>query len=265
MLPLAFWNPIVDILLVGSKVKIVLTENPKTTGSYCSLRSVRRSILSMKTQSSLREPIFLAFVLVAFCSSFTAAQTENSSEYAVSNTVVAVQPAEQPISRSERVAWFVNSIVAPKSLAAGVFSSAWNTAVGSPKDYGPHWQGFGKRYGMRLTQVATGNAIEGGLGAVWGEDPRYFRSTENRPLRRLRHAAIMTFVARRPDGHLAPAFARYTAIVSNNFISNSWRVPSDSGTNAALTRSGLEFAGVLASNVFDEFWQDIYHRLRRIR
>lgn len=219
----------------------------------------------MKTKSPLRESIVLALVLAAFCSSFAGAQAENASEHAVLNTVVEAQSAYQPISRSERLAWFMNSTVGPQSLAAGVFSSAWNTAFDSPKEYGPHWEGFGRRYGMRLTQVATGNAIEGGLGALWGEDPRYFRSTENRLLRRLRHAAVMTFVARRPDGHFAPAFARYTAIVSNNFISNTWRAPSDSTTNAALTRSGLEFAGAFASNVFDEFWQDIYHRLRRTR
>jgi hypothetical protein len=77
---------------------------------------------------------------------------------------------------------------------------------------------------------------------------------------RLRHAAAMVFMARRADGSQAPAFARYTAIVGNNFISNTWRVSSESSINSALTRSALGFAGRFASNVFDEFWQDIRHK-----
>jgi hypothetical protein len=71
----------------------------------------------------------------------------------------------------ERLAWFMNSTVGQKSLAAGIVSAAWGTALNKPKEYGPHWEGFGKRYGMRLTGVATGNAIEAELGGLWGEDP----------------------------------------------------------------------------------------------
>jgi hypothetical protein len=171
--------------------------------------------------------------------------------------------AHEPISSGERWKYFVMSTVGPKSLAAGVVSSAWNTALDNPKEYGPHWEGFGKRYGMRLTQVATGNAIEGSLAAVLGEDPRYFRSAERRPLRRLRHAAAMVFIARRDDGSQAPAFARFTGMVGNNFISNTWRAPGDSTASAALTRSALELAGTFGSNIFDEFWQDIYRKLRK--
>jgi hypothetical protein len=70
----------------------------------------------------------------------------------------------QPISSSERGHWFLQSTVGPKSLAAGVVSAGWGTALNKPEEYGPHWEGFAKRYGMRLTGVATGNALEAGLG-----------------------------------------------------------------------------------------------------
>jgi hypothetical protein len=163
----------------------------------------------------------------------------------------------QPISSSERGRWFLQSTVGPKSMAAGVVSAGWGTALNKPEEYGPHWEGFAKRYGMRLTGVATGNAIEAGLGTIWNEDPRYVPSTETRPWPRLRHAAAEVFLAPRADGHQAPAFARYSGIVGGNFISNSWRVPSESTVTAALTRSALGFAGRFASNLFDEFWKDI--------
>ena len=190
-----------------------------------------------------------------------AAQTTNTSD----RTSVSVRSPRnrdyQPITGPERINWFVNATVGPKSLAAGVASAGWGSALNNPEEYGPHWAGFAKRYGMRLTGVSTGNAIEAGLGRLWGEDPRYVPSAEDRSIRRFRHAAAMVFMAPRTDGRQAPAFARYAGIVGNNFISNTWRVSSESSISAALTRSALGFAGRFASNVFDEFWSDIHHKI----
>jgi hypothetical protein len=81
-----------------------------------------------------------------------------------------------PITGKGRVTWAVVSTIGPQGLAAGVISAGWGTAFNSPEEYGTHWDGFAKRYGMRLTGVSTGNAIEASLGMTWGEDPRYFES-----------------------------------------------------------------------------------------
>ena len=69
-----------------------------------------------------------------------------------------------PITGKERFEWFVLGSVGPKSLGAGIFSAAISTAENTPVEYGPHWEGFGKRYAMRLTGVATSHAMEAGLG-----------------------------------------------------------------------------------------------------
>jgi hypothetical protein len=167
----------------------------------------------------------------------------------------------RPLSREERVHWFLNATVGPKSLGAGVVSAAWGTAFNNPEEYGPHWDGFAKRYGMRLTGVATSNAIEAGLGSLWGEDPRYTSVGEGNVWSRVRNAARMTVVAERADGSAAPAYARYAAISGGNFLSNTWRVDSDSTAGAAWQRTGLGFAGRFASNVFEEFWPDLRHKL----
>ena len=74
----------------------------------------------------------------------------------------------QPITGQQRFKWFAQSTIGPQSLAAGVFSAAFGTATDSPKEYHGTWEGFGKRYGMRLTGVSTGNAMEAGFGAFWG-------------------------------------------------------------------------------------------------
>jgi hypothetical protein len=173
-----------------------------------------------------------------------------------------VLEAYAPISGRERLKWIVVSTVGPKSLGVGVLSAAISTASNTPKEYRPGWTGFGKRYGIRLTGLATNNVIEGGLGALWGEDPRYFPDELGRSFsHRLKHAVILAFTARFRNGDVQPAYARFASTIGGNFLSNTWRADSDAGNGDALRRAGLGFAGRVGSDIFDEFWSDIKQRV----
>src|ERR1700760_2154394 len=88
----------------------------------------------------------------------------------------AAEKTTESITPSERFTWFVNGTVGPATLTGGLVSAGFGTLTNRPREYGPHWEGFGDRYGMRLTGVVTSNAMEAGLGALWGEDPRYQRA-----------------------------------------------------------------------------------------
>ncbi len=148
----------------------------------------------------------------------------------------------------------------------GLFTSGFSTATGTPREYGTHWEGFGKRYGMRLTGISTGNMMEAGLGSLWGEDSRYFRAAGQPFKARVKNVVVMTFAARRADGDLAPAYARYMGNAGNNFLSNSWRADSEADIGHACTRIVLGFVGRMSSNAFAEFWPDarkhIFHGKR---
>jgi hypothetical protein len=175
-----------------------------------------------------------------------------------------VENSYQAFTARRRMRWFITNTIGPQHLVGGLFTSAFGTAVNRPKEYGPGWAGFGDRYGMRLTGISTGNAIEASVGALWGEDPRYFHVPDAPFKRRFNNAVKLTFVARRPDGHLAPAYARYLGISGNNFLSNTWRVDSEANNHDAVIRTLEGFAGRLAGNLFEEFWPDIkamaFHR-----
>jgi hypothetical protein len=175
------------------------------------------------------------------------------------------------MTREARVKWFLVSTAGPASLAGGAFSAGWGTLFNAPPEYGPHWDGFAKRYGMRLTGVSTGNAMEAGLGALWGEDPRYARIGGKRLKNRITNIISMTFLARNPDGETMPAYARYVAVPGNNFLSNIWRARSEATVGDALVRTGIGFAGRMGQNAFAEFWPDVKrlagrrgHRTRRV-
>src|SRR5438105_5187989 len=162
----------------------------------------------------------------------------------------------RPITGHQRLYWIAKSTVGPVSLAGGLFTAGFSTAHGTPHEYGTHWDGFGRRYGMRLTGISTGNVIEAGLGSLWGEDPRYFRAAGQPFKNRVKNIVVMTFAARRTDGDLAPAYARYIGKMGSNFLSNTWRPDSVADWNDACIRTVLGFVGRVSSNAFAEFWPD---------
>lgn len=171
-----------------------------------------------------------------------------------------------PITARGRLMWVVRSTLWPQHLAGGVITSAVGTELDRPREDGPHWGGYGERFGVRLTGVATSGVMEAGIGALWGEDPRYFRVPEDSFGARVKNVIEMTFLARRPDGDFGPAYARFIAVPGNNFLSNAWRPDSEANVHDAVLRTLEGFAGHLASNAWNEFWPQakakkyIFHR-----
>ena len=202
------------------------------------------------------------FALLLLCASAAAQIRIEPPPKAFGNSSI----SSAPITGRQRLRWFTRSTIGPENVTAGLFTAGFGTGINRPQEYGPHWEGFAKRYGMRFTGIATGNAIEASVGALWGEDPRYFPTTGESLKGRIKNVVVMTFVARRAGGDLAPAYARYIGISGNNFLSNTWRADSESGVGDACLRTALGFAGRMGGNAFAEFWPTITrHVFRRNR
>lgn len=167
-----------------------------------------------------------------------------------------------PITDKERFQWFVRATVGPKDLVGGLFVAGIGTAADVPHEYGTHWVGFGQRYGMRLTGISIGNAIDAGLGAIWGEDPRYFHTIHQSLGVRSKNVVDLTFRAYGRDGERHLAYARFIAEFGNNFLSNTWRVPSESDWQHAMIRTGEGFGGRAISNAVNEFFPVLWRKLR---
>jgi len=177
--------------------------------------------------------------------------------------VISAHAPYRIISAKERAQWATVQTFGPQSLLTGAFTAGIGTARNSPHEYGPHWDGFAKRYGMRFTGVASSNTIEAGLGSLWGEDPRYVRDADLPIKRRIRNVFVLSFAARNREGKLMPAYARYIAIPGSNFLSNTWREHSEGTTSAALERTGYGILSEIASNAMAEFWPDVKRLILR--
>jgi hypothetical protein len=172
--------------------------------------------------------------------------------------------AYQPITGRERVDWVVIGTVGLRSLTVvGPLSAAWSTAWNTPEEWGRTWSGFGKRYAQREADVAISNTIEAGLGAFWGEEPRYIRSGRRGIMPRARYAMKTVLLAQRPDGRLAPAWGRYAGNTLNNVIENAWLPPSVTTPGQTVARAGLGFLSRLGGNLWEEFWPDVRARWRK--
>lgn len=199
--------------------------------------------------------LLVILILLSTCSTGQVLREQKSQAFG--NSPV----SHHPITNRQRLNWFVRSTVGPESSTAGLFTAGFGTGLDRPHEYGPHWDGYGKRYGMRFTGIATGNAMEAAFGSLWGEDPRYFRATGQSVKGRIKNVIVMTFVARQADGTMAPAYARYIGTSGNNFLSNTWRADSESGVGDACLRTALGFAGRMGGNAFAEFWPTVTKHL----
>ena len=168
-----------------------------------------------------------------------------------------------PISDAERIRWIIDGTIGPRSLAIGVPAAAWQGLFNTPSEWGQSWSGFGKRYLQREADVAISNTIEAGVGAIWGEDPRYIPSGRRRLWPRVGYALKTSVLAQRRDGHLAPAWGRYAGNVFNNVIENTWLPPSATTAGQTTIRSVEGLLSRMGGNLWEEFWPDIRKRLTK--
>jgi hypothetical protein len=166
----------------------------------------------------------------------------------------------RPITAEQRVAWALANTLGPQSIIGEAFIAGFGTWRDKPVEFGSHWDGFGKRAGMDLSEAAVSHTMEAGLGAIWGEDPRYYRDAGAPFKNRLGHVLKMTFLARNRDGALMPAYARFIAIPSSSALANTWRPESERSLGNVGARIGLGVLGRIGNNMCMEFWPDIRRR-----
>ena len=169
-----------------------------------------------------------------------------------------------PVTPSERADWIVDGTVGPRSLfVVGVMGASFQTGVNTPSEWERSWSGFGKRYLQREADVAISNTLEAGVGALWGEEPRYIRSGGGKIGERARYAMKTAFLAHHRDGSLHPAWGRYVGNTVNNLIENAWLPPSATATGQTALRCVLGFLTRMGGNAFEEFWPDVRRYLKR--
>ena len=200
--------------------------------------------------------------LIALTASTILGQSSDSAGSSA-NTPNPILQTRPDFTAQERFRWIGKSTVGPKNLAAGLFVAGLQTWRNKPETWGPHWEGYGKRYGARLVGGVTANGIEAGFGSLWGEDPRYYRASGQPFKARVGHVVKSAFVTHNRNGDPQLAFARYIAVPGGILISNTWRPDSPSTVGHVSSQIGVAFGSRIIGNAFSEFFPDIRSRLKR--
>jgi hypothetical protein len=178
----------------------------------------------------------------------------------------AVESAPAAITGVERINWIVDGMLGPRSLGVGVIATTWQMSWDTPREWPRSTYGFRLRYLEREADVAISNTLEAGLGALWGEDPRYIRAPRGPVRSRAAHAIKTVVLAPRGDGQFKLAWGRFAGNVVNNVIENAWLPPSMTTPGQTALRSANGMLGRLAGNLWEEFWPDLKthlgHRVR---
>jgi hypothetical protein len=193
--------------------------------------------------------VAVAFMLVAWAAGAQPPATENTTV------------AYSPIAGHERVAWVVAGSASPSALAITGATSAFTTARNWPKEWRTSWGGFGRRFADGEAAGAVSASVEAGLGALWGEDPRYRRSGRHGIGARLGYSLKSVALAPRGDGRLRPAWGRFAGDVVGNAVENWWLPPSATTPRQSAWRIGNGLLTRFLSNVWDEFSPDLRRRL----
>jgi hypothetical protein len=169
--------------------------------------------------------------------------------------------AYEPITIKDRFRWLITNTTGPGHVAGTLVAAGFDTGLDSPKEYGPGFDGFGKRFGVNIADSAVQSTMEISLGSIWGEDPRYF-PVPGKPFgARVKNVVMRGFETRRRDGSFAPAYARFIAIPGTNFLANTWWPDSHANTEDALIRTAEGFATKIGNNAWDEFWPGVKARM----
>jgi hypothetical protein len=178
------------------------------------------------------------------------------------NESISIPSPNGGLTGQDRLRWVALTTFGPKNLVAGVFVAGIQTWRNEPGAWGPHWDGFGTRYGARLAAGGTSNVLEAGIGSLWGEDPRYFRAAGQPMKTRIGHVVKMAFVDHNRAGGTQPAYARYLAVPGGILISNTWR-PDQSTAGHVTHQVALGFLSRIIGNAFSEFLPDLFDRSKR--
>lgn len=171
--------------------------------------------------------------------------------------------ADLPMTHTDRMCyWWTHSFNAGMLIGAG-FNSALDPLINNATnaDWGQGWEGFGRRFGTRVSQglaKGTGQAI---VGVIFKEDPRPYESHQQGFGKRLGFALAHTFIVRNDNGKERFSFGRVAGSFASGFVGMAWTPDRINTPQQALIRSGTAMSGSLTASLFKEFQPDLMKML----
>ena len=116
----------------------------------------------------------------------------------------------------------------PWSIGRAVASAGLSSWSNSPEEWGPHWDGFGKRFASNMGRSVIKNTMMYGMDETFKLDSYYYRSTKRDWKSKVKNAMLSPVIARKPDGTKVFGFPRVVSTYASSVIvAETWYPGTD--------------------------------------
>jgi hypothetical protein len=176
----------------------------------------------------------------------TAAPSDQPIKPAVSNGYV------RPDAKTRESRYF-SSMFGPVSIAKNVALAGFNTWKNSPEEWGPHWEGFGRRVASNFGQSAIKNSVQFGLDEAFKLDSHFYRSKDKSVSARVTNALISPVTARNENGKRVLGFPRIVGTYSAAVIARETWYPDRYTWKDGMKSGTISLGFNAAFNLVKEF------------
>ena len=159
---------------------------------------------------------------------------------------------QRPDSKT-RFKRYVKGMFGPTALAKRVVSSGWSTWRNSPEEWGPTWEGFGRRFASGTAKSIIKSTTMYGLEEAFKLDSHYYKSTNRSAGAKIKNALISPFIARNKNGVRVFGYPRIIGTYTGSIIAAEAWYPDRYNWKHGV-RSGTISLGMSAAfNLVKEF------------
>jgi len=189
----------------------------------------------------MNKRLYIAAVLI------TLAFTGTTFAQSLSSSTPYVRPDAQ--TRRSR---YIKSMFGLSAAAGIIVGAGISTARDKPPEWGPHWDGFGKRLASNTGKRLIDKSLQFGLDEALRLDSHYYPSTGGTRSRVL-NAVASVFTARKPNGKRVVGVPRLAGIYASQIIAAETWYPDRYNWKDGV-RFGTATVGVnVAYNLVKEF------------
>lgn len=141
----------------------------------------------------------------------------------------------------------------PMALGKRVVTAGYSTWRNSPEEWGPTWEGFGKRFASSTGKSIIKNTTQYGLEEAFKLDSKFYRSKKKDVGSRIGNALISPMTAKDKNGKLVFGFPRVVGTYTSSIVAAETWYPDRYSWKNGL-RSGTISLGMNAAfNLVKEF------------
>jgi hypothetical protein len=189
----------------------------------------------------------------AFCISAQSSTPKDSNSDLPTPAPSAQDPRYVRPTGSQRSKWYFDSLFGPVSLGKTIGLAGIDTARNSPREWGPHWEGFGKRVASGFGKSVIKSSVQFGLDEALTVDSHYYLSKDRSVGSRVANALLSPVTARDRNGHRVIGAPNIVGTYASSIIAVEAWYPSRYTWQDGLKSGTYSLGFSAAYNLFKEF------------